>query len=290
MPFETVTRQKSKLRMALTGVSGSGKTLGALYIAFGITGDWGKIALIDTEHERARFYADREDLGTGAFLYQPMAAPFSPDRYKQMVAEGAKAVGPDGVVIVDSMTHAWNAEGGVLDIKDKIAARPGQNSYSAWNDAGKEQTSLVNAIFSVPCHTIATMRSKMAYELQEDEKGKKKPVKLGLAPVQRDDTEYEFDIVLDIGRDHVATASKDVTFLDRFGQIITPELGKQLAEWLNDGIEPPRCDECGTIIKATAANTVQQIMDGTMKNTGKHMCAGCYKEWRKNNADGKAAS
>ena len=289
MPFETVTRQKGKLRMALTGVSGSGKTLGALYIAYGITGDWSKIAVIDTEHERARFYADRPDLQTGAFLYQPMYAPFSPDRYKQMVREGADAVGPDGVVIVDSLTHAWNAEGGVLDIKDKIASRPGMNSYTAWNDASKEQTSLVNAIFSVNCHTIATMRSKMAYELQEDEKGKKKPVKIGLAPVQRDDTEYEFDVVLDIGRDHVATASKDVTFLDRFGQIITPELGKQLSEWLNNGEEPARCGECGTIIRATSANTVQQIMDGTKKNTGKHMCASCYKEWRKSNADGKAA-
>jgi hypothetical protein len=86
------------------------------------------------------------------------------------------------------------------------------------------------------------MRSKMAYELQEDEKGKKKPVKMGLAPVQRDDTEYEFDIVLDIGRDHIATASKDVTFLDKYGQIITPELGKQLAAWLSDGADAPKHD------------------------------------------------
>lgn len=287
--FETVTRQKSKLRMALTGVSGSGKTLGALYVAYGITGDWGKIALIDTEHERARFYANREDLSTGAFLYQPMSAPFSPDRYKQMVKEGADAVGPDGVVIVDSMTHAWSAEGGVLDIKDKIASRPGMNSYSAWNDAGREQTSLVNTIFSVNCHTIATMRSKMAYELQEDERGKKKPVKIGLAPVQRDDTEYEFDVVLDIGRDHIATASKDVTFLDKYGQIITPELGKQLAAWLNDGVEPARCEECGAIIKATSANTIQQIINGTKKNTGKQMCAACYKAWRKEQVQAEAS-
>ena len=130
MAFETVTRQKSKLRMALTGVSGSGKTLGALYIAFGITQNWGKVALIDTEHERARFYANREDLGTGAFLYQSMSAPFSPQRYKQMVAEGAQAVGPDGVVIIDSFSHVWNAEGGVLDIKDRIARDPKQNRRS----------------------------------------------------------------------------------------------------------------------------------------------------------------
>ena len=67
--FQTVTRKKAKLRLALTGVSGAGKTLSALYIAYGMTGDWSKIALIDTEHERARFYANRSDLGTGEFLY-----------------------------------------------------------------------------------------------------------------------------------------------------------------------------------------------------------------------------
>lgn len=118
--FEKVTRQKAKLRLALTGVSGAGKTLLALYIAYGITGDWGKIALIDTEHERARFYAKREDLKTGEFLYAPMAAPFSPEKYRAMVEEGAREVGEDGVVIVDSFSHAWNSEGGVLDLKDKI--------------------------------------------------------------------------------------------------------------------------------------------------------------------------
>ena len=101
----------------------------------------------------------------------------------------------------------------------------------------------MNTVLAVDAHTICTMRSKMAYELQEDEKGKKKPVKMGLAPVQRDDTEYEFDIVLDIGRDHIATASKDVTFLDKYGQVITPELGKQLAAWLDDGVEVSKHEE-----------------------------------------------
>ena len=65
--FSKVVREKAKLRMALTGVTGGGKTLGALYIAYGITGDWSKIAIVDTEHERARFYANRTDLGTGEF-------------------------------------------------------------------------------------------------------------------------------------------------------------------------------------------------------------------------------
>lgn len=283
MPFTTVTRRAAKLRMALTGVSGAGKTLGALYIAYGITGDWSKIALIDTEHERARFYADRADLHTGAFLYAPMTPPFSPERYRQMVAEGAQAVGPDGVVIIDSLSHAWNAEGGILEIKDKIAARGGQNSYTAWNEAGREQTRLVNAILAVPCHTICTMRSKMAYAMQEDERGKQRPVKLGLAPVQRDDTEYEFDIVLDISREHTATASKDTTILDRFGEIITPELGTRLRDWLADGEAPepaPVCTICCKEIVGTARSTAQEVSKKTAAETGQAMCVSCYKMWK----------
>jgi hypothetical protein len=171
-------------------------------------------------------------------------------------------------------------------MKDRIASRPNMNSYTAWNEAGKEQTSLVNTIFAVNCHTIATMRSKMEYTMQTDEKGKQKPVKLRLAPVQRDDTEYEFDIVLDIGRDHIATASKDVTFLDRFGQIITPELGKQLAAWLNDGAELPTCSVCHTIIRDAEGKSAAQIVAGTKKNAGAVMCLPCFKQFL---ADEKAA-
>lgn len=281
MAFEKVTRQKAKLRMALTGVSGSGKTLGALYITYGMTRDWSRIAVIDTEHERARFYADRSDLGTGSFLYQPMAAPFSPERYKQMVAEGAAAVGPDGVVIVDSFSHAWEAEGGALQIKDQISEQRGKNRYTAWNEAGREQDNLVNTILSVPCHTIITMRSKMAYELVENDRGRMEPRKLGLKPIQRDNVEYEFDIVLDISRSHLATASKDTTFLDQYGAVITPELGTNLAQWLSEGKEPPRCAVCGGIITSTKKHSVKSLIAGTTERTGKPMCNTCFNAWYK---------
>ena len=283
MPFQTVTRRAAKLRMALTGVSGAGKTLGALLIAYGVAGDWTRVALIDTEHERARFYANREDFGTGAFLYAPMSPPFSPEKYQALVQEGAQAVGPDGVVIVDSLSHAWSAEGGILEIKDKIAARAGQNSYTAWNEAGREQARLINAILAVPCHTIVTMRSKMEYALEENERGKKQPVKVGLAPVQRDDTEYEFDIVLHIARSHVAEASKDTTFLDRFGEVITPELGRRLRDWLADGEaapEPPVCTVCHTpILPSARGSSPETVAAQTVRLAGQVMCEPCFKLW-----------
>ena len=279
MAFRKVERQKAKLRMALTGVSGAGKTLGALYIAYGMTGDWGKIALMDTEHGRARFYAERSDLGTGEFLYSELTPPFSPERYIQMAREGANAVGPDGVLIVDSLSHAWNGEGGVLEIKDNIAANMRGNSYTAWNEAGKQQAALINALFALPCHTIVTMRSKMQYALQVNDKGKQEPVKLGLAPIQRDETEYEFDIVLNVSREHIATASKDVTFLDSIGETITPALGTQIAEWLNNGVEPEKCECCGATITASNGKCVADIVDGTIKNAGRKMCMTCFSRW-----------
>lgn len=134
--FEKVSRNQAKLRMAITGVSGAGKTVAALYTAYGMTGDWGKIAFIDTEHERGRFYANHEKLEIGEFMYASLTPPYSPERYKTLVAEAAKIVGIDGVVIIDSLSHAWGGEGGVLEIKSKIAKQSGKNDYSAWDEAG----------------------------------------------------------------------------------------------------------------------------------------------------------
>ena len=273
--FEPVTRAKSKARIALTGPSGSGKTLSALYLAFGITGDWNKVALIDTEHERGRFYANREDFKTGSFLYSTMTPPYSPDKYVDYVQSAAQAVGEDGVVIVDSFSHAWDNEGGVLDIKSEIAKQRGKNDYTAWDEAGKIQNNLVNTILSVNCHTIVTMRAKMAYAMEVNERGKTVPVKIGLAPVQRENTEYEFDIVFQLDRQHTATLSKDTTFLDSWSGVITPELGKQLGEWLSQGVEPPRCSDCGKVIMSDGRRTVRQIIDGTVKNYGRQLCMPC---------------
>lgn len=284
MSFQKVTREKSKLRLALAGPSGAGKTLSALLLAYGITDDWSKIALIDTEHGRAKFYASRSDFGTGEFLYQEMTAPYSPDKYIDMVKEGAETVGENGVVIVDSFSHAWNNSGGVLEIKEKIEGGNSKKSFSAWAEAGKIQNNLVNSILSVNCHTIVTMRTKMAYAIEQNENGKNVPVKLGLEPVQRENTEYEFDIVLNIARNHIASASKDTTFLDTWSGVITSELGKSLKEWLDDGVEPETCEDCKKKILPTSKKTIQEIIDGSMKTYGRKMCWACVmKEFHRQN-------
>ena len=109
---------------------------------------------------------------------------------------------------MDSFSHAWDNEGGVLDIKSQIAQRQGKNDYTAWDEAGKIQNNLVNTILSVNCHTIITLRTKMGYAMEINDRGKTVPVKIGLAPVRRDNTEYEFDIAFQINREHIAKSFK----------------------------------------------------------------------------------
>ena len=273
--FQKAERAKSKARVAIIGPSGSGKTLSALFLAFGIAGSWDKVALIDTEHERGRFYADREDLGVGKFLYASMAPPYTPDKYIDYVRSAAQAVGEDGVVIVDSFSHAWDNEGGVLDIKSEIAQQRGKNDYTAWADAGKIQNNLVNTLLSVPCHTIITMRVKTAYAMEVNERGKTVPVKIGLAPVQRENTEYEFDVVFQLSRDHTACLSKDTTFLDSWSGVITPGLGQQLGDWLSQGAQLERCADCGRVIVGDSKRTAEQLIAGTRKVYGRQLCRNC---------------
>lgn len=275
MAIQEVQRKSAKMRVAMIGPSGSGKTLSSLYLAYGVTQDWKKIVLIDTEHGRGQFYGKREDLETGGYLYTELAPPFTAERYIAVAREAQQAVGTDGVVIVDSFSHAWEGEGGVLEYKEQVEQSPNKTSFSAWNDAGKKQNMLINALLSLDCHVIVTMRTKMAYAMEVNERGKTVPVKVGLAPVQRENAEYEFDLAFNIARNHVASVSKDTTFLDSWTGIITSELGEKIHKWLAEGKEPPRCADCGAVILSAQGRTADEIADGTLNNYGRCLCWKC---------------
>ena len=277
MAFQKVQRKAAKMRVAVAGPSGAGKTLSALYLAYGVTGDWGKIALIDTEHGRGQFYGNRSDLEVGEYLYQELVPPFTVERYIAIAKEAEQAVGPDGVVIIDSFSHAWEGEGGVLDFKELTEQQQGKNSFTAWSDAGKKQNTLINTLLSLNAHVIVTMRTKMAYAMEQNERGKTVPVKIGLAPVQRENTEYEFDLVFNIARNHIACVSKDTTFLDNWNGVITPELGTSLKNWLAGGAEPHRCTDYNTVIMAAQGRSADQIAEGTVKNYDRKLCWKCMK-------------
>lgn len=287
--FTKAKREKSKARICLCGASGGGKTLSSLYLAYGITNDWNKIAVIDSERGRALMYANRSDLGTGEFLHCELEPPYTVDRYIEAMREAEKIVGVDGVVIIDSGSHAWKGNGGVLDAKEQISQQRGKTDFSAWNDAGKIQNNFIDTIMDLDCHVIVTLRSKADYVQEKDpETGKTTVKKLGLAPVQREDFEYEFMLVFDCDKDtHNATIIKDNTFLDAQGFYgkITPELGKQLREWMNEGNEPIvyTCECCGKKIKTYAFEdgtvmSPQEIVENSKNTYGKAMCMDCVFE------------
>lgn len=237
--FTKAERKRAKLRLALCGPSGSGKTYSALLLAQGLA-PGGRIALLDTENGSGELYADMTDYDTAT-----LRAPFTPDRYIALI-RGAENAGYD-VLIVDSLSHAWSGEGGILDMHDKAtAASKTGNSFMAWREVTPQHNALVEALLSTDLHIIVTMRTKTAYDLVDDGNGKKRPIKIGLAPVQRDGMEYEFTVVLDLSVDgHVATATKDRTRLFD-GKHFIPKLetGVSLREWLDNGKDAKKGSQC----------------------------------------------
>lgn len=225
--FKKAERKQAKLRLALSGPSGSGKTTGALLIAKGLGG---KIAVLDTERGSASLYADLVD-----FDVVELSPPYTPERYIDIIHEAEKA-GYD-TLILDSITHEWNGEGGILQIVDEYArAKLKGNSYAAWNQGTPRHQKFIDTMLASPLHIIATMRSKAVYVETEKANGRKAIEKQGSAPQQRDGLEYEFTAVLDLNVDgNLATASKDRTRLFRDPFTISEDTGKKLLEWLNSG-------------------------------------------------------
>lgn len=227
-------RTVTKARIGMTGPSGSGKTLTALLMAFGMTGDWEKIGLIDTENRSADLYAETTKAGVHIpeFSKIDLEPPYTTEKY----IEAIKAFEDYGVeaIIVDSLSHAWAGEGGIIEQKDKLSKT--KNSFTAWGELTPKQNKMVEAILQCSAHIFVTMRSKTEYVLEANEKGKQVPRKVGMAPVQRDGLEYEFTLVMDLSAHHIATVSKDRTGLfDGLEFIPGVETGQQLLNGWSQG-------------------------------------------------------
>lgn len=229
MAFRTAERKKAKLRLGLVGPSGSGKTYSSLLIAKGIGG---RIALIDTENGSGDLYAGMKDIPQ--YDISTMSAPYTVEKYLEAIKEAEQA--GYSVIIIDSLSHAWAGEGGLLDKQGKIADSGRGNSYTAWRQVTPLHNQLIEKMLTSPCHIIATMRTKVDYVVEADSKGKQVPKKIGLAPIQREGMDYEFTVVFDIDLNHNAQVSKDRT-ASFDGQIFKPgeETGLTLRAWLDTG-------------------------------------------------------
>ena len=226
MQLQVASRKRAKIKMALQGPSGSGKTYSALLLAFGLCGDWTKVAVIDTENQSAELYAN-----LGSYNTVSLSAPFTPERYVEAVqlCENAGIQ----VIIIDSISHEWDGSGGILDVHANMAG----NSFTNWGRLTPRHNAFIQAMLQSSCHIIGTIRSKQDYVLSE-KNGKVVPEKVGLKGVTRDGLDYEFTLVFDINIKHHALTSKDRTglFVGQPEFTITSETGQLILEWCNTGV------------------------------------------------------
>ena len=224
-------RKKAKIKMALQGSSGAGKTFSALLLAKGLTNDnLSKVAIIDTENGSADLYAH-----LGDYNVLTLKPPYTPENYIKAI-EVCEDSGIE-VIIIDSLSHSWDE---LLDFHSKLAG----NSFTNWAKVTPRLNAIINKILQANAHIIATMRTKQDYVLNQKD-GKTIPEKVGLKSVMRDGVDYEFTLVFDIDIKHFAVSSKDRTglFMGKPDFIISPETGRIILEWCNSGAEIPSADD-----------------------------------------------
>jgi hypothetical protein len=229
MGFTKATKAAAKLRAAIFGPSGAGKTFTSLRVASGLAAG-GTVAVIDTERGSASKYADRFSFDVLELQDQTI------DGYVAAIGEAAKA--GYTVLVIDSLSHGWQT---LLEEVEKLAkAKYRGNTWSAWSEGTPLQRRLVQAILTYPGHVIATMRSKTEWTTV-DNNGRKTPQRVGLAPEQGKGVEYEFDLLVEISTEHVANVIKDRTgkFQDKLLDKPGEDFGRDLAAWLSDGLPSP---------------------------------------------------
>jgi len=222
MKLKQAKRTEVKLRIGLSGASGFGKTYSALLLAYGMTNDWSKIAVIDTENSSANLYAH-----LGDFSVLELQEPYSPERYIEAIktCENASVE----VIIIDSISHEWNGTGGCLEIHDKMGGR-----FQDWAKLGQRHQVFLNAILRSDCHIITTTRRKTDYSMDVGNNGKTKVVKHGTKEITREGYEYELTLNFElINSQHLAIPSKDRTglFVDKPEFLINSSTGRKLIDW-----------------------------------------------------------
>jgi hypothetical protein len=223
MQLRKSERKQAKIKLALQGSAGSGKTYSSLLLANGLTNeDFSKVAIIDTENGSADLYAH-----LGQYNVLSLKPPFTPEKYIEAINICLKA--NMEVIILDSISQVWDE---LLDFHSKL---PG-NSFTNWNKVTPRQKAFVDKILQADAHVIATMRTKQDYVLNQKD-GKYIPEKVGLKAVQRDGVDYEFTLVFDIDIKHFAVASKDRTnlFSSKPEFIINASTGRKIREWCEQG-------------------------------------------------------
>lgn len=211
--FKKATRDQARLRVGMCAPAGAGKTYSALDLAFSLIRLMkpdGKVAVIDSERGSASKYQGL--IGSAGLPFDfdvcTLGPDYSPRRYIEALRDAARA--GYFIVIVDGISQAWAGTGGLLEQKDTASAKQkGGNSWAVWRDITPEHNRFVDSMLAAPFHLIVTMRAKTEWVQEKDPNGKTTIRKIGMAPVQRDGLEYEFDVMFDLDQDsHRAVCTK----------------------------------------------------------------------------------
>ena len=220
MELKPANKSNVRMRLALHGPSGSGKTYSALQLAFGLSKTQ-NIAVIDTEARSAGLYSN-----LGSFNVVSVSPPFTPERFIQAI-DLCEDHGCD-VIIIDSLSHAWEGPGGILEIHGNMAG----NSFANWSRVMPRHNAVIQKFMHSSAHIIVTLRAKQDYIIH-DRNGRMAPEKIGLKPVQKEGIDYEFTLALELDIHHKAKASKDRTglFMDKDPFIINTATAQALSRW-----------------------------------------------------------
>ena len=251
MSFQPAARRNAKLRLALSGTAGSGKTYTALQIARLLSSS---VAVGDSEKSASQKYAIKAgtEEGPGNWRFS-VNTEFEkdPDGYVKMIREAAEA--GFEVLVLDSYSHSW------IGARDEVDRSTGASKFtSGWKVVSPKVERLVDRILDYPGHVIATLRSKAEYALEKDEKtGRTAPRKIGMATIAREGTDYEFDIMLDLTPDGSLTVTKtrcDALPMGRtFQREDIPRIVKTLKNWLDEGTPLSAVETLGARIRSASA-------------------------------------
>lgn len=229
MTFKPASRSGSSLMIGIIGQTSTGKTYSALLLTRGLVGEKGKIAFVDCEGGMANLYAHVTD-----FDIITLNPPYTPEKFIEAI-DSAVAAGYNAVIL-DTISHEWSGEGGILDEQSAIENKDPKRRWSCWGELTPRHNKFLNAMIRSPIHVVATMRMKMKYTVDYID-GKNTPRKIGLEPIQRENVEYEFPFLLEMDASHTATVIKDKSEI--LGEMFRPtvETGNALRVWIEEGID-----------------------------------------------------
>lgn len=224
LTIQKAVKEQAKIRLCLAGPAGAGKTFSSLSIGVVLAqAEGSRMLVIDTESGRASKYAHLFDFDT---IKLPR---FAPALYVEALTMAAQA--GYKVVIIDSLSHEWNGEGGALEMAS--------GNFNNWKTVTPEHQKLMNAIQRYPGHVLATLRSHVEYASEQGANGKQQITRLGTKPIQRDGVDFEFDLYGMMDRQHRLSVEKSILIgyvgvndvIERPGK----ELAEQIIAWSRDG-------------------------------------------------------